>query len=67
MQRNINFSINGYTTYLPASHSEDENIRIICLVKDHLGLEIKLDDEIMKSGLPTIWVNLILFTQSPSV
>ena len=51
-----NYKLSGYTTILQCSEGDDDSVRIIALVKDAAGLDIKVRQDLMSNSFPSIWL-----------
>ena len=51
-----NYSLEGYATYLQKSVGDNCNVRILALVKDNIGLDFKLREDLMCNSFPSIWI-----------
>ena len=54
------YQLKGYETILPKTSEKNQNIRIICLVKNDLMEATKCCDELMSDGFPSIWLEINL-------
>ena len=53
-----NYNLNGYNTILQSCEEENDTIRIIALVKDSPGLDIKERLDIMSKSFPLVWLEV---------
>ena len=51
------YLIEGYKTVLPLKKENDELVRIVCLVKDHLLPFVKIRKDLMSNEFPSIWID----------
>ena len=54
---NLNkYNITGFTTFLQLCEEEGDTVRIIALVRDNIGLDIKMRQDLMSNTFPSIWL-----------
>ena len=58
IQKESDYQIKGFETFLPIKKSHTDAVRIIALVKNRLVNNIKLRSEIMSGDFPSIWLEL---------
>ena len=54
----VNYKIRGFSTLLPIVEDEQDMVRIIAIVRDELGLDFQLREDLMSADFPSIWVEV---------
>ena len=58
IQRESNYQIKAFETFLPIKKLNTDAIKIIALVRNQLSNDVKLRSDLMSGDFPSIWLEL---------
>jgi exonuclease III len=61
------YKIAGFTTHLQNCNSDEDQVRIVALVKEDLCLNLKLREDLMNTAFPSIWLEIQDTFKSPTL
>jgi len=53
------YKIKGFDTKLQACKNDGDMVRIIVLIKENVGVEVNLRDDLMSETFPSIWIEML--------
>ena len=61
------YKIAGFTTQLQTCNSDEDQVRVVALVKEDLCLNLKLREDLMNTAFPSIWLEIQDTFKSPTL